>query len=53
LSNDSIMTTFGDLTVIERKDGKITVLVADDVTATFDEEGFYRDFVEPSNTEKK
>ena len=43
-NGDSITTRFGTLTVIERKDGKITVLIADDVTATFDEEEFNRDF---------
>lgn len=42
---DKIDTMFGVVTVLERKDGKITVLIEDNITATFNEIGFFADFV--------
>jgi len=43
---DKIDTKFGVVPVLECKDGKITVLIDDDITATFSENEFYSDFVE-------
>ncbi len=42
---DKIDTKFGVVTVLERKDGKIMVLIDDDITATFNENEFFSDFV--------
>lgn len=42
---DKIDTKFGVVTVLERKNGKIMVLVDDDITATFNENEFFSDFV--------
>lgn len=40
-----IETKFGRVKVLERKNGKIMVLIDDDITATFTESEFYNDFV--------
>jgi|GEM_PF-3035748 hypothetical protein len=42
---DKIDTKFGVVTVLERKNGKIMVLIDDDITATFNENEFFSDFV--------
>ncbi|MFH1070604.1 MAG: hypothetical protein V1794_13395 [Candidatus Glassbacteria bacterium] len=42
---DKLDTKFGVVTVLERKDGKIMVLIDDDITATFNENEFFADFV--------
>lgn len=42
---DKIDTQFGVVTVLERKNGKIMVLIDDDITATFKENEFFEDFV--------
>ena len=42
---DKLDTKFGIVTVLERKDGKIMVLIDDDITATFNETEFLKDFV--------
>jgi len=42
---DKLNTKFGVVTVLERKDGKIMVLIDDDITATFNESEFFTDFV--------
>ena len=42
---DKIDTKFGVVTVLDRKDGKIMVLIDDDITATFNENEFFTDFV--------
>lgn len=44
-SAEKIETKFGTVTVLERKGGKIMVLIDDDITATFTENEFYNDFV--------
>ncbi len=43
--DDKIDTKFGVVTVLERKNGKIMVLIDDDITATFNESEFFNDFV--------
>lgn len=43
--DDKIDTKFGVVTVLERKNGKIMVLIDDDITATFNEKEFFNDFV--------
>jgi hypothetical protein len=43
--DDKIDTKFGVVTVLERKNGKIMVLIDDDITATFNEIEFFNDFV--------
>ncbi len=43
--DDKIDTKFGVVTVLERKNGKIMVLIDDDITATFNEVEFFNDFV--------
>jgi hypothetical protein len=42
---DKLETKFGVVTVLERKNGKIMVLIDDDITATFNENEFFSDFV--------
>ncbi len=42
---DKLDTKFGIVTVLERKQGKIMVLIDDDITATFNEKEFFNDFV--------
>lgn len=42
---DKIDTKFGLVTVLERGSGKIMVLIDDDITATFNEKEFFKDFV--------
>ncbi len=42
---DKLDTKFGEVTVLERKNGKIMVLIDDDITATFNETEFFTDFV--------
>ena len=42
---DKLDTVFGVVTVLERKNGKIMVLIDDDITATFNENEFFSDFV--------
>jgi hypothetical protein len=42
---DKIDTKFGVVMVLERKNGKIMVLIDDDITATFNEKEFFSDFV--------
>jgi len=42
---DQVNTKFGVVTVLERKDGKITVLLDDDIIANFREAEFFKDFV--------
>ena len=42
---DKLDTKFGIVTVLERKQGKIMVLIDDDITATFNEKEFFSDFV--------
>jgi len=42
---DRIETVLGTVTILRRRDGKIEVLIDDDITATFNEEEFIRDFV--------
>ncbi len=42
---DKLDTKFGIVTVLERKRGKIMVLIDDDITATFNEKEFFSDFV--------
>ena len=42
---DKLDTKFGIVTVLERKQGKIMVLIDDDITATFNENEFFSDFV--------
>ena len=42
---DKIDTKFGEVTVIDRSKGKIMVLIDDDITATFNEQDFFNDFV--------
>lgn len=42
---DKLDTKFGLVTVLERKQGKIMVLIDDDITATFNENEFFSDFV--------
>ncbi len=42
---DKLDTKFGVVTVLERKNGKIMVLIDDDITATFNESEFFADFV--------
>jgi hypothetical protein len=43
--DERIDTKFGVVTVLERKNGKIMVLISDDITATFNESEFFNDFV--------
>lgn len=42
---DRLDTKFGIVTVLERKQGKIMVLIDNDITATFNEKEFFSDFV--------
>ena len=42
---DKIDTKFGVVTVLDRSEGKIMVLIDDDITATFNENEFFSDFV--------
>jgi hypothetical protein len=42
---DKLDTKFGMVSVLERKNGKVMVLIDDDITATFPEKEFFEEFV--------
>ena len=48
---DRLDTKFGVVTVLERKKGKIMVLIDADITATFSEKEFFGSFVLDSRFE--
>lgn len=42
---DKINTKFGTVIILERKSGKITIMIDEDISATFNEKEFFMDFV--------
>jgi hypothetical protein len=42
---DNVDTKLGIVKVLERRNGKIMVLIDGDITATFDEKEFFNEFV--------
>ena len=44
-ASDKLDTKFGTVTVLERKGGKITVLIDANITATFPDKEFFEQFL--------